>query len=315
MPKKGEKKQGKNASAKTTSKKSAASARVRKVTKPQVKQKNKKMVRARKSLINSFRLSWRSLVFIKNFWRPLLGIVLVYSLLNFILASGLLSNASSVVDNFHSAKVSDALNSFSEILSGGSNQAATMQTVLFILESLVIIWALRHLFSKEQIKVKQAYYHSTTPLIPFVIVLFVIVLQLLPITLSSAAFAIVMTSITGNALVEIIFTSLFIASAFWSCYMLCSSIFALYIVTLPNMQPRAALKSAKNLVHYRRWQVVRKLLFLPVFLVLTIGIFIVPLILYIRFLAAPAFFILSMLSILFAHTYLYTLYKGLLENE
>jgi hypothetical protein len=169
------------------------------------------------------------------------------------------------------------------------------------------------LFSGENIRIKHAYYHSSSSLIPFVIVLFVIILQLLPITLSSAAFAIVLSSIVSNALVQAIFTFIFVAGAFWSLYMVSSSIFALYIVTLPNMEPRSALRSAKNLVHFRRWQVVRKILFLPFFIVLAMGLVIVPLILYAKFLVSPVFFILSMLSILFVHTYLYTLYKGLLE--
>jgi hypothetical protein len=66
-------------------------------------------------------------------------------------------------------------------------------------------------------------------------------------------------------------------------------------------------------VHFRRWHVVRRLLFLPLSLIIFIGIFIVPLILLAKFLVVPTFFTLSMLSILYAHTYLYTLYKGLLE--
>jgi hypothetical protein len=304
----------KSASSKTASKKTAASAKVRKSTKSQVKQKNKKLVRSRKPIAGSFRLSWHSIMLIKNNYKSLGGIVVVYALLNLFLASGLVGNASSVVSSSNSSKFSDALTSFSSILSGSSDQAATMQTVLFIIESLVIIWALRHLFSGEQIKVKHAYYHSTTSLIPFVIVLFVIVLQLLPLTLSSAAFAIVISSIISNALIQAVFTFLFVASAFWSLYMLCSSVFALYIVTLPNMEPRAALRSAKNLVAFRRWQVVRKLLFLPLFIVFVMALIMLPLILYAKFLVTPVFFILSMLSILFAHTYLYTMYKGLLNE-
>jgi len=313
MAKKGEVKRKKSAPTKAASKKSASSARVRKATKSQIKQKNKKMVRSAKPVIGSFRLTGETFKFIKKFWKPLGGIVLIYSLLNLFLASGLVNNTSSVVSTFDSGKFSDALNSFSSIVAGGSNQTATMQTVLLIIESLVIIWALRHLFSGEQIGVKQAYYHSSTPLIPFVIVLFFIILQLLPLTIGSLILAIVLSSIVGNVAVEIIFTILFVVLAFWSIYMVTSSIFALYISTLPNMQPRAATRSAKNLVHFRRWIVVRRLLFLPLFIILFMGVILVPLILYAKFLVTPVFFILSMLSILFFHTYLYSLYKGLLE--
>jgi hypothetical protein len=79
------------------------------------------------------------------------------------------------------------------------------------------------------------------------------------------------------------------------------------------MQPMQSLRSAKNLVKFRRWQLVRKLLFLPLFIVTFMGVIIVPLIIYAQFLVEPVFFVLAMLSILFTHTYLYRLYKGLLK--
>jgi hypothetical protein len=82
---------------------------------------------------------------------------------------------------------------------------------------------------------------------------------------------------------------------------------------LPNMHPRSALRSAKNLVAFRRWQIVRRLLFLPFFVIIFMGVNLVPLILYAKFLVVPIFFVLSMLAILYCHTYLYSLYKGLLE--
>jgi hypothetical protein len=302
----------KSASSKTTAKKST-SAKARNTAKNKAKKNEQKLERTRRPIIGSFRLTWQSLIFIKNFWKPLGAIVLVYTLLNLFLASGLMNNASSVVADFNSNKLADALNSFSTILAGGQNQSVAMQTILFVIESLAIIWALRHLFSNEKISVKEAYYHSTTPLIPFVIVLFVILIQLLPVTISTIAFTIALSSIIGNSWVEAIFTFLFVASAFWSIYMLCSSVFALYIVTLPNMQPRSALHSAKNLVHLRRWHVVRRLLFLPLIIILIMAVILVPLILYAKFLVTVSFFVLSMLSVLFAHTYLYSLYKGLLE--
>jgi hypothetical protein len=312
MAKKVTKVRSKSASAKTVAKKNSSS-RVRRATKSQIKQKNKKTVHSKRPIPGSFKLTWHSFSFLKKNWKPLGGIVLVYGLLNLFLAGGIVSNANSAVSNFQGSRFSDALSSFSSIVSGGSGQTASMQSILLVIESLVIIWALRHLFSGEKIGVKQAYYHASGPLIQFIIIIFVIILQLLPITIGSVVLAVVLSSIIGNGLVEAIFTFAFALLSFWSVYMVCSSIFALYIVTLPNMQPRAALKSAKNLVHFRRWFVLRRLLFLPLFIIVFMGFFLVPLILYAKFLVTPTFFILSMLTVLFTHTYLYSLYKGLLE--
>jgi hypothetical protein len=78
------------------------------------------------------------------------------------------------------------------------------------------------------------------------------------------------------------------------------------------MQPLQSLRSDKNLARYRRWQLIRKVLFVPFFIILFMGILIVPLILWVNFLVVPVFFLLMMLSVLFFHVYLYRLYKGLL---
>jgi hypothetical protein len=101
--------------------------------------------------------------------------------------------------------------------------------------------------------------------------------------------------------------------AAWSIYMVSASVFALYIVTLPDMTPRPALRAARDLVRFRRWTVIRRVFFLPLFLLLLLGVIIIPLILYAQAIVPIVFFMLSMLSILFIHTYLYTLYRELLQ--
>jgi hypothetical protein len=278
MAKREAKTRKKSASTKAATKKSSASsAHVRKATPKQTKQKAKKEVRSHKPLPGSFKLTWQSLTFIKEFWRPLGGIVLVYAILNIIFASGLVNNASSAITK--SSKFSDAINSYGTLVSGGSSgQTATMQSVLLIIESLVIIWALRHLFSSENIGVKQAFYHSMAPLIPFLLVVFVIILQLLPLTIGSALLALVLPTTYGSTFVGAAFTLLFVLLTAWSIYMVSSSVFAMYIVTLPNMQPLQALRSAKSLARFRRWHLIRKLLFLPFFIIVVMGIILVPLI-------------------------------------
>jgi hypothetical protein len=151
------------------------------------------------------------------------------------------------------------------------------------------------------------------PLIPFLLVVFVIILQLLPITLGTAALGVVLTSVfSSQAAVTIIFSLFFVLLAGWSAYMLSSSVFALYIVSLPHMQPRQALRSAKSLVRFRRWQLMRKVLFLPLLILAIMAILIIPLILSATFLVVPVFYVLSGLSILFIHTYLYSLYRSML---
>jgi hypothetical protein len=299
--------------------KKSAKAKVSKKT-ASVKTKKKQTATAVNSnpIPGSFRLSRQVFIIFKKYWQPLGGILLVYIILNLIFATGLVSSISSTVSSIRNsghATVSDALSGFGNLLTGSSSgdQSNTMQTVLLIVESLVIIWALRHLLAGEKVKVKKAHYHSMAPLIPFLLVTFIIILQLLPLTIGSAMLSLVLSNTIGsNAVVGVIFTLLFILLATWSVYMLSSSVFALYIVTLPNIQPIEALRSAKSLVAGRRWQLIRRLLFLPLSLFLMVGIIIMPLILLANFLTVAVFFVLSLAAVLYVHTYLYSLYKELL---
>jgi hypothetical protein len=298
--------------------------RVRKLTKKQKKAKAKQEARLQKPVIGSFRLTWRVFGIIKQYWRTLGGIVLVYLVLNIVFASGI-SNISSNFDSIkNDLKINGghglwhAAGGFSAlVLSSGANSSttgSTLQTVLFILESLVIIWALRHLLSGQAIGIKQAWYKAMTPLIPFILVIFVIIIKLLPVTVGGVTLAAVATSVFTNTGLATTFTTIvFLLLAAWSVYMVSASVFALYIVTLPDMQPRQALRSAKDLVRFRRWLVLRKVFFLPFVIFAVMGVIVVPLILYASAIVPIVFYILSMLAILFVHTYLYSLYRELLE--
>ena len=94
--------------------------------------------------------------------------------------------------------------------------------------------------------------------------------------------------------------------------MITASIFAMYIVTLPDMTPIKALKSARGLVQYRRWEVMRKLLFLPIITVIIGVILLVPIVMFLTPVAEPVFLVFSSSLIVLAHAYVYGLYKELL---
>lgn len=296
--------------------------RRRKATRSQKRQYSKKVTSSYQPVQGGFSTAKQVFMLWRSHWRILAGIVSVYGLLNLFLASGL----TGIGNTFESVKVNfeETGKDFSAILDGfgsllgstsstTSETASVLQSTLLVIESLVIIWALRHLLAGQAIKVKEAYYNASAPLVPFLLVLALVILQLLPLLLGSTVVYNLFSGIAGtSAVVTIIALLIVLALAVWSVYMLSASIFALYIVTLPEMQPRKALRSAKNLVRFRRWLVIRRLLVLPVILLLIFGIVVLPLMLWINFLVVPVVFILSMLAVLFVHSYLYSLYRGLL---
>jgi hypothetical protein len=145
------------------------------------------------------------------------------------------------------------------------------------------------------------------------LVLLVIAAELLPLILGVGLYGIVTTNGIAATPIELVLWGLLsMVLATLSIYMICSSIFALYIVCLPNMTPMRALRSARELVRYRRWAVIRKVIFLPCILLALAACILIPLILLATPLASWVFLLLSTTLLAIVHAYIYAVYRSLL---
>jgi len=256
-----------------------------------------------------------------------IGITLVYGLLNLVLVRGF-ANGTDVGSlktqlgqafNGNFGSLASGLTIFVVLIgsagNGSSSTAGAYQSLLVIVASLAIIWALRQVMSGVRPRVRDAYYKGMYPLIPFIVVLLVIGLQLLPLLIGSTLYSLVISNgIAAYFIEKLVWGLLFAGLALISLYLISSSIFALYIVTLPDMTPMKALRSARQLVRYRRWTVLRKILFLPILLVVVAAVVMLPIIVWLTPLAQWVFFGLTMFAILAVHSYLYALYRELLNE-
>ncbi len=194
-----------------------------------------------------------------------------------------------------------------------SEVAGTYQSMLLVLVSLAIIWALRQTHAGNSVGVREAFYRGMYPLVPFLAVLLVIGLQLLPLAIASWLFNVTIVSeLAVTPLEQVLWSVLCFLLAVLSIYLVSSSVFALYVSTLPDMTPMKALRSTRELVRYRRWEILRKVLFLPVVLLLVGAVILVPIILFLTPLAEGVFFVLSMTALAVGHSYVYSLYRELL---
>lgn len=286
-----------------------------------IRQPKQHLPSGRKIFKKATRLLW-------NNKRLFLGILLIYCLASLVLVKGL-----SITNDLKSTK--DTLDetvgggwghvvtgvTLLTLLAGTINNPATevggaYQSLLFVIVSLVTIWALRKsLANKSKIKIqaREAYYQGLYPMIPFVIVIVVIGLQLIPVMLANFLYSIVISGgLAVTVLEKALWIMLFLLLVLLSCYMITSSLFALYIVTLPDVRPMQALRSARELVRYRRPLVMRRLLFLPVALLFLSIIIMLPFVFLSPSFAEWLFFFVSMGWVVVAHSYLYMLYKELL---
>lgn len=301
----------------------------RKIKQPQYKhfRLSKKIKQPKAPLLGGFKLFVLSIRVLLKHKRLFGGVFLVCLLLNILLVRGV-SNASSITDikglldgvfTGSSGQLTSGAALFAVLLSGAgsapSEVAGAYQTLLLIISSLAFIWAYRATAGEKpkRVLVRDAFYKSMHPLVPFIAVLVIIGLQLLPLVLGNLLYGIV---IGGGFAVTVLEKALWLMLIFLLCllslYMVSSSIFALYIVTLNNMKPMQALRSARELVRFRRWSIMRKLILLPILLIVIGAIIIIPLIIINPLLAEWLFYILTLASLPLTHSYLYQLYRKLL---
>lgn len=262
---------------------------------------------------------------LRRHWRVFGGILLIYGVLYILLVRGIgsgidINELKVNLDQLFAGSVGElttSLTVFGLLLASSANApseaAGVYQANLLLVMSLVLIWTLREARVKSVIRIRDAFYLGMYPLVPFLLVLLVIGLQLLPLLLGSTLYgAAVNAGIASTGAEKALWLLIFGLLATLSLYMVTSSVFALYIVTLPDMTPLKALRSARELVLHRRWLVLRKMMSLPLILLLLSGLVTVPLIMWLPGVAQWTLLAVSLASLLLTHSYLYTLYRELL---
>lgn len=251
------------------------------------------------------------------------GITGIYIFLTIIFVSGLGLTADfndakqAFTESLGESGATTSIALFSFLLTSGSTveseSGGVYRLFLTIIVSLVLIWAIRQIYAGEKPSVKQSFYQGVYPLVPFILVLLVFIIQLIPFLLGSFLLSTVFsTGIVVTAAEKLLWILFFILLALLSLYMIISSAFALYIVTLPDMTPMRALRSARGLVLHRRLAVGLRIVGLPVVTLLIFTLILLPIIFVVPALAVPMFIVLSGLLLFITNAYMYNLYRYLL---
>jgi hypothetical protein len=256
-----------------------------------------------------------------------LGITAVYLVLNVVLVRGFSSGSVDVssLKDIVSGNFSGGLSQFWTSLSlftilvtaSGttvSDAAASYQIMLTIFISLAVVWALRQVMAgQNKIRIRDSFYQGMYPLVPVILVCLIIVLELVPFIIGGYIYGLVISNgIAVHLFERLAWGIVLVAGTAVTLYLLSSSVFGLYIVALPDMTPIKSLRSAKDLVKYRRWPILRKLLFLPLGLFIGGAIIMSPILIFATGLSQWALFLLSIIGLLVIHAYMYTLYRELL---
>jgi hypothetical protein len=276
---------------------------------------------------HSFRIFNRALGMLWRHWEVFGGLLLMYELLGLLLVGGGIVNGERLQSTKDAAdaagKTTGAVGTgaavYGYILQNGlglvGGAASAYQTIIFVIFSLAFVWSLRQFFADNRIRVRDALYNSSYSLIQVLLTLLMVFVHLIPAVVGMYLFGtLVMGGIILGAIPQLLVALMTLLLISWSAYLLTASIFALYIATLPNMTPLAALRTAKRLVKFRRAMILRKLLYLPLVLVPLLGVLIVPLVFLYTPIALLVFYLLINACMPLAHSYIYTLYRDLIRE-
>lgn len=248
------------------------------------------------------------------------GILLVYSALNLLLVSGVSTGIdAAAIRNQYGDKLVGSLAAFTQLIgnssSSNSQAAGAYQLLLFVLLSLAVIWTLRQLYAGETVRIRDAYYRAMYPLVPFILVILLIGVQLLPLIIGTTVYQIVVANGIAATGIEVALWGLgALGLALLSLYLLVPSLLALFVVTLPNMTPVPALRLASKLVRRRRWMVLRKMLFLPLLLLLGVTVVMLPIIAVLPAAAQYILVLLGGICAVVSYSYAYSMYRGLMND-
>jgi hypothetical protein len=277
-----------------------------------------------KIIPSGFKLLKGAIQLARKNWKVFGTIVIIAALLNIIFVQQLSSlNVSDLrqrateLAGGNGSEFNTGLALLGLMIGGGTStpnsDVAPSRSFIFIGVWLALIWTIRQVLLNKKVRARDGFYKGMYPLVPFLGVLMVVGLQLLPLLAGATLYSTVLNNGTAiNAREQILWLGVFIVPAALSVYMFCSSFFALYIVTLPDMTPLKALRSARPLVKYRRLVVLRKMLFLPLVMFVAIVVVMLPVILFMASASGVVFFIITMMALALAHIYYYLLYRELL---
>ncbi|HEX9594812.1 MAG TPA: hypothetical protein VF996_01665 [Candidatus Saccharimonadales bacterium] len=259
--------------------------------------------------------------FVKN-WKVFSWLIGVYAVLYFLLVRAApqidLSEYDSTVDELlgEGFQATKTLTLGGLALASASTGTSQVQLVyglvLLVVFSLAYIWTIRHITAGKEFNFRDTLYRSQTPAIPYLSLIMLMTVQLLPFAVGSFVFTIINSqNIAVGPWENLLFVAVWLSLSLLSAYWVVNSLMASYAVTLPGMYPMSALRATSKLVKHRRWFLLKKILFLPIVLFLWFALIFL-------FLVAVApsivfwFYDVSLIIALPAiHIYYYQLYRSL----
>lgn len=202
--------------------------------------------------------------------------------------------------------------------------------IISLLIWLAVVQICRNILSgRKNFTLRDALYSCGAPIVPTAVISVVILIQMIPVfiaTIIGASAKLVNLFVSSGIEQMAFFGAMFLLislSIFW----VMGSLFAMIIVTIPGTYPFRALKIAGDMVSMRRLAIFRRVVFLFFILALVWSFTVIPIILitnwlrtlsdlftYIPIIQISMLF-MTMFSLVFSSTYIYMLYRKIVDAD
>lgn len=220
-----------------------------------------------------------------------------------------------------------ALNTVGSALSGALNAQMTdiqylSMSALYIGMVLTTVWLLRQQLADRVVKVRDGVYSSIAPIISEYILVLVGVLQLIPFALAAIVYTTAMsTGFIDGGIEAAMFGTAIALVVVLTLYFMTTTLFALFVATIPGTYPIKAYKAARVLVAGQRARLLIRLLWCLVLIIAMWFIVLIPIVIIAnsfgsagQFAIPVAFQTVVGMSFIYGTAYAYLLYRRMIDE-
>lgn len=195
-------------------------------------------------------------------------------------------------------------------------------SILIILGLLTVVWLVRHQLAGDKVRMRDGLYNAATPIVAEYALVGVGILQLLPVALA----VVVYISLTSSGIIDGgIEAGMFVAALFLmavlTLYFMTTTLFALFIASIPGTYPLKAYRAARQIVAGQRLRLLLRLVWMVVVILIAWFIVLVPTIIIVNSIGAGdswaipiAYQLVVITSIVYATAYGYLLYRRMIDE-
>jgi hypothetical protein len=195
-------------------------------------------------------------------------------------------------------------------------------SALYVLILLMVVWLVRHQLAGKKVAMREGLYNAAAPIAAEYVLILIGILQLIPAALATLVFVSAQALGLFDGGIE---TAMFSGALFLvivlTLYFMTTTLFAMFIVTIPGTYPIKAYRAARRIVAGQRLRLLLRLLWMVVILLVTWFIVFVPVVIIVNSfgggnsMAIPvAYQLMIIMSIVYATAYGYLLYRRMIDE-